>query len=142
MAYSKRKLLKQALETAKTKNLFFIEDIVALLPCDKTTFYRHFPVESNEYNAIKEVLEENKITVKSNMRKKWYESDNPSLQISLMKIIGTDEEAHRLNGSKQETTLKGDKENPIQIDDEVGRNKLIAELTAELSASGILTTKQ
>jgi len=139
MAYNKKKILKQALETVKTKNLFFIEDIVALLPCDKTTFYRFFPPESNEYNEIKELLEENKVTVKSNMRKKWYESDNPSLQISLMKIIGTDEEAHRLNGSKQETTLKGDKENPIQIDDEVGRNKLIAELTAELSASGILT---
>lgn len=132
MAYNRRKIYKQALEKIKSSNLFFIEDIVALLPCDKTTFYRFFPTESNEYNSIKELLEENKITVKSNMRKKWYESDNPSLQISLMKIIGTDEEAHRLNGSKQETTLKGDKDHPIQFDDEIGRNKLIAELSAEL----------
>lgn len=134
MAYSKRKLLKQAVDTAKSKNLFFIEDIVALLPCDKTTFYRHFPPDSNEYNAIKEVLDENRVTIKSNMRKKWYESDSPPLQIALMKMIATDEEAHRLNGTKQETTLKGDKDNPIAFDDEAGRKKLIAELTAELGS--------
>jgi hypothetical protein len=36
------------------------------------------------------------------MRSKWYKSDAPALQIALMKIISTDEEAHRLNGSKQE----------------------------------------
>jgi hypothetical protein len=33
------------------------------------------------------------------------------LQIGLMKLIGTDEEAHRLNGSKQE--LKVDAEQPL-----------------------------
>lgn len=131
MAYVKSKIYKEAQRVIKEKNLFFVEDIIALLPCDKTTFYRFFPPESNESNTIKDLLDQNKVTVKANMRKKWYESENPSLQISLMKIIGTDEEAHRLNGSRQETTLKGDKENPIQIDDEAGRLRLIAELQSE-----------
>lgn len=137
MAYSKRKIYKQALQTIKDKKLFFIEDIVALLPCTKSTFYSFFNIDSDEMNTIKEALEVNKVEVKASMRKKWFDSENPSLQISLMKIIGTDEEAHRLNGSKQETTLKGDKDNPIQFDDEIGRNKLIAELTKELGLSGI-----
>ena len=36
------------------------------------------------------------------MRKKWYKSDNPTLQIGLMKLISDDDEAHRLNGTKRE----------------------------------------
>lgn len=139
MAYNKRKIYKSALTIIKEKNLFFVEDIVAMLPCTKTTFYDFFKIDSDEMNTIKEALEANKVAVKANMRKKWYESDNPSLQISLMKIIGTDEEAHRLNGSKQETTLKGDKDHPIEFNDEVSRNKLIAELSKELAESGIKT---
>ena len=35
------------------------------------------------------------------MRSKWFKSEQATLQVALMKLIGTDEEAHRLNGSRQ-----------------------------------------
>jgi hypothetical protein len=50
MAYDKNKIFEQAKEAIVKNKLFFIEDIVAFLPCDKTTFYRFFEVNCNEYN--------------------------------------------------------------------------------------------
>lgn len=108
MAYDKKKLYKQALETAKKKKCFFIEQLVSFMPCAKKTFYELFPIESDESNAIKEILDLNKIEIKSAMYNKWFKSDNPTLQVALMKLIATDNEAHRLNGSSQKLEHSGE----------------------------------
>ena len=101
MAYDKKKLYKKALELAESKKCFFIEQLVSFLSCSKTTFYEYYPLGSNEMDAIKDVLEANRIEVKTAMYNKWFKSDNPTLQIGLMKLIASDEEAHRLNGTRQ-----------------------------------------
>jgi hypothetical protein len=100
MAYNKEKIYKQALQAISENKLFFIEDVICYLPCAKATFYDFFPSNSDELNTIKDELEKNKTEIKVSMRAKWYKSDNPSLQIALMKMIATDDEAHRLNGSR------------------------------------------
>jgi len=102
MAYDRKKIFKQALKEIEENKLFFIEDLAAYIPIAKKTIYEWWPIDSNESNAIKEALDKNKTEIKVSMRNKWYKSDNPTLQMGLMKLIGTDEEAHRLNGSKQE----------------------------------------
>jgi hypothetical protein len=102
MAYDRTKIYQQALDLIEKKKLFFIEDIVCLLPCDKTTFYRFFKVESNEYNTIKEGLEKNKIEIKNGLRNKWYNGNNPLTQMALYKLIGTEEEYHRIASTKTE----------------------------------------
>jgi hypothetical protein len=102
MAYDRTKIYQQALELIEKKKLFFIEDVVTLLPCDKTTFYRFFEVESNEYNTIKEALDKNKIDVKNGLRNKWYNGNNPLTQMALYKLIGTEEEYHRIASTKTE----------------------------------------
>ncbi len=102
MAYDKEKLYKDALDKAEEKNCFFIEQLISFMPCCKTTFYEFFKNESDEMNAIKDILDKNKVEMKTVMYNKWFESDNATLQIGLMKLIATDEEAHRLNGSKSE----------------------------------------
>lgn len=98
MAYKTAELEKKALEAIEKHKLFFIEDIVAYLPCDKSTFYNH---KLHELDTIKDALEKNKVEVKTSMRSKWYKSDNPTLQMGLYKLIGTEQEAERLG-----TTLK------------------------------------
>jgi len=100
--YNKEKTLEDAKALIKEKKLFFVEDIVALLPMSKTTFYDFFKVDSDELNTIKGLLEHNRVEIKSSMRSKWYKSESATLQVALMKIIATDEEAHRLSGTKQE----------------------------------------
>jgi len=114
MAYDRKKIFEQAKEVTVKNKLFFIEDIVAFLPIAKKTYYEYFPIDSDESNALKELLETNKTNVKVAMRSKWYKSDNPTLQVALMKIIATDDEAHRLNGSKSVLSLEGG-EKPIII---------------------------
>lgn len=102
MAYDRNKIYQQALDLIEKKKLFFIEDVVCLLPCDKTTFYRFFEVESNEYNTIKEGLDKNKIEIKNGLRNKWYNGNNPLTQMALYKLIGTEEEYHRIASTKTE----------------------------------------
>jgi hypothetical protein len=79
-----------------------------LLPCSAPTFYSFFPPESNELNDIKARLAKNRISMKANMRKKWYQSENATLQVALMKLIATDDEAARLSGVPKETKQKED----------------------------------
>lgn len=99
MAYKTKDLLKKAIEVIQEKKLFFIEDVVTMLPCDKTTFYRHFRVESGDMQLIKDELEKNRVAVKTSMRKKWFESNNPTLQIALMKLICTEEERRKISNN-------------------------------------------
>jgi hypothetical protein len=107
MAYDKNKIFEQAKEVIVKNKLFFIEDIVAFLPCDKTTFYRFFEVNCNEYNELKDLLETNRTELKVSMRSKWYKSNAPALQMALMKLICTDEERKMLSMTHTDVTTNG-----------------------------------
>lgn len=102
MAYDRKKIYEQALELIEKKKLFFIEDVVTLLPISKPTFYEFFEIDSNELNTIKEGLDKNKIEVKNGLRNKWYNGNNPLTQMALYKLIGTEEEYHRIASTKTE----------------------------------------
>lgn len=105
MAYDKLEIFKKAKEVTVKNKLFFIEDIVSFLPCDKTTFYRFFPVDCNEYNELKELLEQNRTELKVSMRSKWFKSTAPALQMALMKLICTDDERKKLAMTYTETDI-------------------------------------
>lgn len=100
MANDKNKIFEDAKRIVVDRQLFFIEDLVSFLPIAKKTFYEYFPIGSNESNTIKELIEANKVSTKALLMEKWFKSDAPALQIGLMKLIATDEQAHRLNGTK------------------------------------------
>ena len=102
MAYNRVKIYEQAQELIKTKKLFFIEDVITLLPISKQTFYEFFKVDSNELDTIKELLDKNKIEIKNGLRNKWYNGNNPLTQMALYKLIGTEEEYHRIASTKTE----------------------------------------
>ena len=102
MGYDKEKLYKNAIEIAKNEKCLFIDHLVNLLPCSRQTFYDFFKVGSDKLDNIKEIINNNKANMKKAMYNKWFESDSAPLQIALMKLIATEEEAHRLNGTKQQ----------------------------------------
>ena len=118
MAYDRVKIFEQAKEMIVKHKLFFVEDIVAFLPCAKPTFYDFFPPDSNELNELKELLEQNRVTLKVSMRSKWYTSNAPALQMALMKLIATPEELKRLSMNHTDITTNGEKLNasPLIID--------------------------
>lgn len=107
MAYDTIKLFEQAKKAIKENNLFFIEDIIAFIPCSKPTFYEHFPVDSNELNTLKELLEENKIKTKSGIRAKLWKSNKAAELLALYRLIATPEEHMKLNQSYIDHTTKG-----------------------------------
>jgi thiamine pyrophosphate-dependent acetolactate synthase large subunit-like protein len=107
MAYKTEDLFNKAKEAIEKHKLFFIEDIVAFMPCDKTTFYRHFPVDCNEYNDLKEMLEKNRTEIKTSMRSKWYKSNAPTLQMALYKLIATPDEHKALQMNYTDVTSQG-----------------------------------
>ena len=109
MAYDKTKLYEQAKEAIEKNNLFFIEDIVAFIPCTKATFYDYFPVDSDELNDLKERLDQNKIKTKSGIRAKLWKSDKAAELLALYRLIATPEEHQKLNQSYIDHTSKGDK---------------------------------
>jgi hypothetical protein len=96
MAYDRVKIFEQAKEMIVKHKLFFVEDIVAFLPISKTTFYEFFPIDSNETNELKDLLETNRTELKVSMRSKWYKSNAPALQMALMKLIASPEELRKL----------------------------------------------
>jgi hypothetical protein len=107
MAYKTNELERLSLEAIEKYKLFFIEDVVAYLPCDKSTFYAH---KLHESNAIKEALLTVKTNIKVSMRSKWYLSEQPTLQLALMKLISSEEELRKLSMSHN---VLEEKEKPI-----------------------------
>jgi len=117
MAYRTEELLEKALVAIAKHRLFFIEDVVAYLPCSKPTFYEH---KLNEVNDLMQALENNRIEVKVSLRSKWYQSRNPLLQLALYKLIGTEEEYHRIASTKTQSDINLKNEvapfQPIDLD--------------------------
>lgn len=115
MAYDKQKIFKQSKEMIVKHKLFFVEDIVAFLPISKPTFYEYFPVESDEINELKGLLETNRTELKVSMRSKWYKSNAPALQMALMKLIATPEELKKLSMQFVESENTNKNTNIIQL---------------------------
>lgn len=105
MAYNKVKIFNQAKKEITEKKLIWIEEVVSFLPLNKTTFYDFFKLDSNELNELKALIEDNRTNLKAALRKKWFQSDAPALQMGLYKLLGSTDEAHRLNGSRTETDI-------------------------------------
>ena len=108
MAYDTNELKQRAVKAIQKYKLIFIEEVAVMIGVNKSTFYHHKLHESDE---IKEAMLEAKVSIKTSMRKKWYESENPTLQIGLYKLISTDDEYHRLANTKMDITTR--EEQPI-----------------------------
>ena len=116
MAYDKRKIFEKAKELAIEHGLIFIEDIVALLPISKQTFYQYFPPASDELDQLKAIIDNHKIMTKAKLRKQWEDPNAaPALQMALYKLTGSEEELRRLSVAKQEISGNEGKELSFNI---------------------------
>ena len=98
MAYSTKVLEEQSLKVIEEYNLMFFDEISAYLQASRATLYNH---KLDKLDSIKNILFDNCTKAKVNLRKKWYKSNNPTLQIALYKLIGTDNEYMALANAKQ-----------------------------------------
>lgn len=109
MAYKTHELKDQALKAIEKHKLFFIEDVIAFLPCSRSTFFEHFSDKSDNYKEISEALTKNKVEIKTSLRSKWYKSNSAPLQLALYKLIATPEEHKALQMQYNDHTSGGEK---------------------------------
>ena len=76
MAYDTAELKKRALNLIKENNLFFHSDVFNLLGIVSSTYYLHFPSDSEDYQDLNLALLQNRANTKNSLRSKWYKSDN------------------------------------------------------------------
>lgn len=126
MAYSRKRLFEQAMQVIEERNLFFVEDLVAFLPCDRATFYRKFPQGCDECDNIKRALETNKVRTKSAIRHRLFNMDNPTAQLALYRMIATPEERDAISTTKTDITSGGEKitKEPLTIEIIDNRNQI------------------
>lgn len=104
MAYDRNELFNTAMDLIDRYKFVFVDEVINMMPCRRSTFYLHFPADSEKMDIIKEALNKNKISLKANMRKKWYDSDNATLQVGLYKLIATPEERKALSQTYHDHT--------------------------------------
>lgn len=109
MAYDRDDIYKTAEAAIKEHGLFFIEDIVAYVTCGRTAFYEFFPLDSDEMNTIKELLNLNKVKTKVEIREKLKKGDRAAELLALYRLICTPEERKSLNQSYIDHTTDGEK---------------------------------
>lgn len=105
--YDREAIFEKCKEVIEQNRLFFIEDVIAFLPISKPTFYVYFPMESYELNTLKDMINKNKVLTKTEMRSRWYQSENPTLQIALYKTICSDDERKMLSTNHTDITTNG-----------------------------------
>ena len=124
MAYNKKEIFEQAKTAIKENNLFFIDDIVAWLPISKPTLYEFFPLESNELNILKRMLNINKVRTKSAIRAKLFKGQKAAELLALYRLICTPEERKALN----QQYIEHEVPNGIEIKTTAKSKKIIDEL--------------
>lgn len=110
MAYKTEELYKMALKIIKEREVRTIEGVVALMPCDKTTFYKHFPIDSNELNTIKRELNKKKVEGKERLIRMMgsITHGSPAERIFLYKLWADKEEKEAI----YDTSIKAKIETP------------------------------
>jgi len=106
--YDKEEIKKTAIEAIKKHNLFFISDIVAYVPCSRSTFYSYFTEDSDELDEFKELLEQNRVKTKSAIRAKLFQSNKAGELLALYRLVCTPDERRVLNQQYIEMNAKDD----------------------------------
>lgn len=110
----RERMFKKALNTIKKDgDILFIEDVRVCLGITRATLYRWWPKGSPEYERIFELIEDNKISMKKNIRKQLGKSTRAPELLSLYRMIATEEERRAINQTYVD--VKADVEGRIEI---------------------------
>lgn len=103
---AKKKIVHEMgiVEAIQENNIFTITDVFAFYGHIKKS--RFYQLNLDKSDAIQKALEQNKIRTKQTLKRKWLNSDNPTLQIAVFKLICTDEERKLLQTNYHEVDQK------------------------------------
>lgn len=106
-----KKYEAELLKIIKEKKIAFFDHCFGFTSFSRTTAYEY---KLNESDAIKDAINQNRVTAKNYMLNKWIASDNATLQISAMRLLSDSEEHQKLNQSYIDHTTQGEKITKIE----------------------------
>lgn len=94
---SKDVLIQKMLEIIKNNpDIIYFHEIFNKLPIVKRTYYKYVRESDPEHKLILEALDDNKMNMKAEIRKKLLNINNPTGLIALYKIIGDKDDREAL----------------------------------------------
>lgn len=99
-----KKYEKELLKVIKEKKIAFFDHCFGFTSFSRATAYNH---SLDSLDSIKDAINENRVTAKNYMLNKWIASENPTLQISAMRLLSDAEEHKKLNQSYVDQTTNG-----------------------------------
>ena len=98
---------KGILEAIQKHPIFCFNDIfVYYEACSRATAYNH---NLDKLDSIKEAMFKNRRKGVTSLKAKWLKSENPTLQLAVMRMICEPDEHRALNQNYSDITTKGDK---------------------------------
>ncbi len=91
-----KKYEEELLKVIKDKKIAFFDHCFGFTTFSRATAYNH---SLDKLDSIKGAINQNRVTAKNYMLNKWIASDNPTLQISAMRLLSDPEEHILLNQS-------------------------------------------
>lgn len=91
-----KKIEQDCLEAISQNNITFIDEIFTFVEISPSDFY---DIGLNESELIKDAIEVNRAKLKRELRFKWFESTNATLNAALYKLVCTEEEKRALSSS-------------------------------------------
>ncbi len=113
MSTKAAKYEKEILEAIKGKPVFCFKDIFAHY--SGITRQYAYELDIDKSDNIRRIIDDNKRKGVVSMIAKWLKSDNATLQIAAMRLIGDDDERRKLNQQYIDHTTDGEKVNSITV---------------------------
>ena len=97
-AYDSKEVLIQTMLDIINSNpdIIYFHEIFNKLPIVKRTYYKYLKESDPEHKLILEALDDNKLNMKAEIRKKLLNINNPTGLIALYKIIGDKDDREAL----------------------------------------------
>ena len=103
---------KGILEAIQKYPIFSFNDIfIYYVACSRATAYNH---NLDKLDSIKEAIYKNRRKGVTSLKAKWLKSDNPTLQLAVMRLICNADEHRALN--QNYTNIRVDENNDIKPD--------------------------
>ena len=100
-----KKIEQICLEQIKQNNITFIDEIFTYFEILPSEFFEY---KLNESDLIKDAIEINRAKLKRDLRFKWFESTNATLNAALYKLVCTEEEKRALSASASKNNQNND----------------------------------
>lgn len=100
-------IFKAAMDIIESNpEVVLLADVKSMLPISERCFYNYIPRDSEYSNKIHEALERNIVNLKTRIRAKLFNMNNPTALIALYKLVGDKDDRNALANNPKDPDEK------------------------------------